>query len=126
VTDDYVHSLYVRFQRAQTALILFTIVCLLASLGLLVYNSTTAKASRSDQSRALRLLIECTTAPELRVPPEKHVPKTDCYSRQQEATATFTAPNSPFASLISAASACGAAHPNDTDETLKCVIAALK
>jgi hypothetical protein len=124
-TEAHVHAKYVRFQRAQTVLILFTIICLLASLGLLVYNSTTAKAARSDQSSALRLLVECTTAPSLRNPPEKNVPDSDCYTRQQQASASFTAPDGPFASLIAAAAACGSAHPNNIPRTRECIVDAL-
>lgn len=126
MTEDRVAAKYTRAGRAQTILILFTSVCVIAALGLLMYNSTIAKASRSDQEQALQLLIECTTAPALRDPPETHVPKTDCYTRQQDASATFTAPDSPYASLIGAAASCGAAHPNDIPATLQCVLVALK
>jgi hypothetical protein len=115
-----------RTLRIRALAFVFGGAAVVAMLGLLVVNSSTGLAARSTNAKSLRLLVECTTAPELRDPPERNVPASDCYSRQQKAQASFTAPDGPFANLITAASACGAANPGDLAATRACVVKALK
>jgi hypothetical protein len=115
-----------RTLRIRALAFVFGGAAIVAMLGLLVVNSSTGLAARSTNAKSLRLLVECTTAPELRDPPEHNVPASDCYSRQQKAQASFTAPDGPFASLVAAAAACGAAHPGDIAATQTCIVEGLK
>jgi hypothetical protein len=81
-----------------------------------------AQESRQALQRALRLLVECTTAPELRDPPETQPLADDCYLRQQRAQSKIVGePDGPINTVAVAASACGAAHPGDVAATLRCV-----
>lgn len=93
---------------------------------LLLGNSTEAKKQRETQAATLRVLVECTTPPALRNPPEKHVKPDDCFVRQQAATADFAAANGPLSPLLGAAAACGAAHPGDIPATRACVLKGLR
>lgn len=81
-----------------------------------------AQDARDAQQKALRLLIECTTAPALRDPPETRPLQDDCYLRQQRAQAGVVGePRGPINTVAVAAAACGAAHPGDVAATLRCV-----
>lgn len=112
------------------ALVVFAVVTtlVLSSIGTIVLlrNSQAAKADRKVQATSLRVLVECTTPPLLRTPPEKHPKASDCYLRQQAATAGFTAADGPLSPLLSAAAACGAAHPGDIPATRACVLKGLR
>lgn len=106
--------------------IVVTLVLVATSTGLLLDNARKATQQRADVARQARLLVECTTPPRLRKPPERHVPATDCYARQQTARASLLGdPPGPINTVVVAAAACGAAHPGNIKATRSCVKAAL-
>jgi hypothetical protein len=76
---------------------------------------------RLDQQS--RILIECTTPPGARTPPEDHPLPNDCFVRSQKSTASILM-NVNRVSV--AAAACGADHPGDVDATEECVKVAIK
>lgn len=95
---------------------------------LLLDNSDKARQQRAAQLAQGRLLVECTTRPDLRKPPIPldEVPPGDCYARQQLAQGDLLGkPEGPLKPYIAAAAACGAAHPGDYGATRRCVVAAL-
>jgi hypothetical protein len=102
---------------------------------ILLGNSHKATQQRADQlvqgkqtQELARLLVECTTSPELREPPERTdtVSPRDCYLRQQANTASVVGdPAGPINTVAVAAAACGAAHPGDVPATLQCTRAAV-
>lgn len=111
------------------ALVVFAVVTtlVLSSIGtvVLLRNSQAAKVDRKVQATSLRVLVECTTPPNLRHPPETHPTADDCYVRSQSSTANLIAPTGPLSPLLSAAAACGAAHPGDIQATRECVLKGL-
>lgn len=95
---------------------------LLGGLFTLLNNSEQARASRVSTAASLRLLVECTTPPNQRTPPEPHPSATDCYVRNQAAQAGFLGePRGPINTVAVAAAACGAANPGDVAGTRRCV-----
>jgi len=111
------------------AVLVFAVVTtlVLTSIGtvVLLRNSQRAAKDRRVAAASLRLLVECTTAPAQRIPPERHVPADDCYLRQQKAAGAFTDPTGPLAALVAAAAACGSAHPGDIPATRGCIVKGL-
>lgn len=103
--------------------VLVTIAVLAGLTAVYVADSVRpAQESRQVQQRALRLLVECTTAPALRDPPETQPLQNDCYLRQQRSQSKILGePSGPINTVAVAASACGAAHPGDVAATLRCV-----
>jgi hypothetical protein len=86
-----------------------------------------AQQSRDAQLKALRLLVECTTPPQERKPPEPNPKADDCYVRSQRAQAGILGePKGPINTVAVAAAACGAAHPGDVPATLLCTKAAMR
>lgn len=94
---------------------------------LLLGNSEQAKQQRDAQAATLRVLVECTTSPALRDPPEKHPSANDCYLRQTRAQGDVLGqPPGPLKPYLLFAATCGAAHPGDINATSKCVAEALR
>lgn len=114
----------------QTLLVFAVVTTLVLSCVatvVLLKNSQAAKRDRLVQSAALRLLVECTTPPDQRKPPELHAPATDCYVRNQAASASVIGePKAPINTVSILAASCGAAHPGDGPATLACVLKGLK
>lgn len=130
-TEARVAKSRLRWYRTIGVVAIITCLGTLYGLALLLDGAGTARDQRSAQlaqgaqTKALaRLLVECTTAPQFREPaedPEK-VAGSDCYARQQAATADFVGePSGPINSVTVIAAACGASHPGDIPGTRACV-----
>lgn len=116
-----------RYRWAKRILIILACMATIAMLGLLLFNSITARAARMDQNVALRLLVECTTPPSLRVPSETDVPSSDCYLRNQRSSAAIIGdPPAPVNTVVILAAAC-ADRPGITtrDDIYECVVEGL-
>jgi hypothetical protein len=93
----------------------------------LASGSSQARVSRAATLQAVRLLVECTTAPALREPPERHPKASDCWVRSQKQQADIVGqPRAPINTVTVAAAACGADHPGDVSATLACVRIAIR
>lgn len=118
-----VERAYRRYDRAKLVLLVAVAVMVLAALGILLYNSATARAQRANQLQLARLLVECTTAPADRKPPVtiRHA-ASDCYTRNLARQAdVIGSPAGPLKPYIVLAATCGAAHPGNPDATQACV-----
>lgn len=130
-TEARVAKSRLRWYRTIGIVAIITCLMTLYALALILDSSKKAHEQRNEQltqgaqTRALaRLLVECTTAPQFRQPPEdlKKVPANDCYTRQQKAGADFVGqPAGPINTVTVIAAACGAQNPGDIRATRACV-----
>ena len=81
-----------------------------------------ADQDRADIERVVRLLVECTTDPRDRKPPEQAKPG-DCFVRGTTRTGTAV---QTLNQVTIAAAACGAEHPGNVPATERCVRRTLK
>lgn len=113
------------------ATVVFVVVATLVLMGfstaLLLDSSHKAIQQRAEVTRQTRLIIECTTPPRLRKPPEHHVSPTDCYARQKAARGSLVGTlREALATVTPVSAACGAAHPGNIEATRSCVESALR
>ena len=93
---------------ALTALMALTVILVLVVL--VIQNQQLDAQSR--------ILVECTTPPEARTPPNTHPSPNDCYTLSKQRTDQFIG---SISEVSIAAAACGAAHPGDIPATRRCV-----
>ena len=81
-----------------------------------------AEQDRADIEQVVRLLVECTTDPRDRKPPEASTPQ-DCFVRGTTRTGDAV---QTLNQVTIAAAACGADHPGNVPATKRCVRQTLK
>lgn len=96
------------------------VVVMLASL---LQLEEKADAERRDLLKISAQIAECTTAPELRVPPEPKPTQADCYVQARARSVQLA---EAINRVTIAAAACGARHPGDVPATRQCTERALK
>jgi len=113
-----------RQNRYQALLVTLVVLLAIAVSGSLIVlflqNNKLSDLARSNQNDS-RLLIECTTPPELRDPPVVIDPEKsalDCYTRTRAETGQVV---KNVRSISIAAAACGSAYPGDVKATEACV-----
>jgi hypothetical protein len=121
-----IHNTVVNRKRARFEaslyVTLFMLVIALAGALLVIYRQGQKLDQTIQQGRLYtKLLVECTTPPELRRPPvvvEQKDPALDCYLRTKQNTNKVI---DNVKEISIAAAACGAAYPGDVTKTQACV-----
>lgn len=111
-----VHDAYRRYDIAKMVLAIVTVVFVAAALLLLCVVALQNRANGD-------LLVECTTAPEVRQPPVKHPAPTDCYVRTHAETDDIVGePAGPINEVVVLAAACARVLPNDTEAEIRACV----
>lgn len=105
------------------AILVGAVVGILVLVGVgVIYLANSVRPAQQSRD----LLVECITPPNLRTPPVRHPPASDCYVRSRaEQGELLGEPKGPINTVAVAAAACGAAHPGDVAATLRCTRAAV-